>query len=75
MTMAQKQTYMMRRYQITRAQRMVARGLDHAYAVGDLVRVSMNKFSNIMRQAKERGIRFNILEIQFSPIICHVVAV
>jgi hypothetical protein len=74
MTQAQKQIYM-RRYQITRAQRMVALGQDHVFQVGDLVRMSMYKFSNLMRRAKESGIHFNTQGIHYSPIICHVVAV
>ena len=74
MTTAQKQIYK-RRYEITRAQRMVAVGHDHIYNVGDLVRLSLYKFSNLMRRAKESGIHFNTIGTHFSPIICHVVAV
>ena len=74
MTLPQRQQYM-ERYQITRAQRMIAVGHDHIYNVGDLVRLSLYKFSNTMRAAKENKIGYNKVGIHFSPIICHVVNV
>ena len=74
MNTAQRQQHH-ERYLITRAQRMVAAGHEHNYNVGDLVCLSLYKFSNVMRMAKENHIGFNKVGIHFSPIICNVVNV